>query len=212
MLNFYSVQATNRKTKRLVNRNNVKDNQLLKEIIDGCKANSRKWQAKLFELYYGKMMAVCLRYHSDRDDAQETLQQGFIKVFEKLDAYDFTGSFDGWMRRIFANTAIDAIRKNKKNPIRKDTDEDFVTETFDPMVEEEIISAISSKAELAQEAIEQLSPQYRTVFNLYVIEEYTHKEIAELLGISEGTSKSNLSKAKMNLQKVLKERYIELDK
>lgn len=190
----------------------MKDKQLLKEIIDGCKGNSRKWQAMLFELYYGKMMAVCLRYHSDRDDTKEILQQGFIKVFENLGGYDFSGSFDGWMRRIFVNTAIDAIRKNKKNPIRKDKDEDFVTETFDPMVEEEALDALSLKAELAQEAIEKLSPQYRAVFNLFVIEEYTHKEIADLLGISEGTSKSNLSKAKLNLQRILRERYIELDK
>lgn len=190
----------------------MKDNHSLQEIIEGCIANQRKWQAKLFELYYGKMMSVCLRYHSDRDDAQETLQQGFIKVFEKLDAYDFSGSFEGWLRRIFANTAIDALRKNKKNPIRKENDEEFVTEVFDPMAENETIEAIIHKAELAQEAIDQLSPQYRIVFNLFVVEEYTHKEIAEILGISEGTSKSNLSKAKLNLQRILKERYIELDR
>ncbi|MCT4561443.1 MAG: RNA polymerase sigma factor [Crocinitomicaceae bacterium] len=189
----------------------MKDTHQLKEIIEGCIANKRKAQAKLFELYYGKMMGVCLRYHKDKDDAQEILQQGFIKVFEKLDAYEFTGSFDGWMRRIFVNTSIDAIRKNKKNPIRKENDEEFVMESSNPVIEEEELDLMSLKASIALEAIDELSPQYRAVFNLYVIEEYSHKEIAELLGISEGTSKSNLSKAKANLQKILKDRYIQLD-
>jgi len=156
-------------------------------------------------------MSVCLRYHRNPDDAQEILQQGFIKVFEKLEGFDYTGSFEGWMRRIIVNTAIDAIRKSKKDPIRKENDEDFVLDAVNPMVEEEELDLTSMKASLALEAIEELSPAYKTVFNLYVIEEYTHKEIAEILGVSEGTSKSNLAKAKMNLQKILKEKYIRLD-
>lgn len=183
----------------------------LKEIIDGCIANKRKWQSKLFELYYGKMMGVCLRYHSDKDDAQETMQQGFIKVFEKLDTYDFSGSFDGWMRRIFANTAIDSLRKHKKDPIRVEKDELFADSTFDPVQEQEDDALLQLQAEEAMDAINQLSPQYRAVFNLYVLEDYSHKEIAEILNISEGTSKSNLSKAKQNLQKILKERYTNIE-
>ena len=106
-----------------------------------------------------------------------------------------------------ANTAIDQIRKSKKDPMLTDNDEDFKLGTEDKVVEQEELESLEIRAELAMEAIQQLSPAYRAVFNLYVMEEYTHKEIAEILGISEGTSKSNLAKAKMNLQKILKEKF-----
>ena len=82
-------------------------------------------QEELFKLYYGKMLGVCMRYATDRDSAEEVLQEGFIKIFDKLDAFDYKGSFEGWMRRIMANTAIDSIRRNKKNPLLTDNDEDF---------------------------------------------------------------------------------------
>jgi len=148
-----------------------------------------------------------MRYARDRDSAEEMLQEGFIKVFDKLEGFDYKGSFEGWMRRIVANTAIDQIRKSKKDPLLTDKDEDFKLGTEDRVVEKEEQEALEIKAEIAMEAIQNLSPAYRAVFNLYVMEEYTHKEIAEILGISEGTSKSNLAKAKMNLQKILKERF-----
>jgi len=115
----------------------VENSEQLKEIITGCIENNRKSQEQLFKLFYGKMLSVCMRYHRNPDDAQEVLQIGFIKVFDKLGAYDHTGSFEGWLRRIFANTCIDAIRKSKKDPIRKDSDEEFVLEAFNPMVEDE---------------------------------------------------------------------------
>jgi RNA polymerase sigma-70 factor (ECF subfamily) len=190
---------------------NVENKNELKEIIAGCIENKRKSQEQLFKLFYGKMMGVCMRYHRDQDDAQEILQLGFIKVFDKLEGYDHTGSFEGWMRRIFANTCIDAIRKSKKDPIRTENDEDFVLETENTIEAKEDFELTSIKAEVAMQAIESLSPAYRTVFNMYVIEEYTHKEIGEILGISEGTSKSNLSKAKMNLKKILKEKFTTID-
>ncbi len=194
-----------------MNEDNVENKNELKEIIQGCIENNRKSQEQMFKLFYGKMMAVCNRYHRDKDDAQEILQLGFIKVFEKLDKYDHTGSFEGWMRRIFANTCIDAIRKSKKDPIRTENDNDFVLDAENEIEEKEDFEITSIKAEAAMQAIESLSPAYRSVFNLYVIEEYTHKEIGEILGISEGTSKSNLSKAKMNLQKILKEKFTTID-
>ncbi len=153
------------------------------------------------------MLGVCMRYSKDRDSAEEVLQEGFIKIFEKLDRFNYQGSFEGWMRRIMANTAIDAIRKNKKNPLLSDNDEDFKLISEDAIVDQENLDLIQLKAEVAMEAINSLSPAYKAVFNLYVIEKYTHKEIAEMLEISEGTSKSNLSKAKLNLQKVLKEKF-----
>lgn len=153
-----------------------------------------------------------MRYISDRDSAQEVLQVSFLKVFDKLEHFDFSGSLEGWIRRIVSNTAIDHLRKAKKDPFLSDQDNDFKSMAADPMQEQEILTHTQLKAEFAQKAIEKLSPAYRTVFNLYVIEEFSHKEIAELLGISEGTSKSNLAKAKMNLQRHLKEQFIQLDK
>lgn len=183
----------------------------LKKIIDGCLANNRRSQEELFRLYYGKMLSVCMRYATDRDSAEEVLQEGFIKIFDKLTAFNYEGSFEGWMRRIMSNTAIDSIRKAKKNPILTDNDEDFKLGAEDPMVLMEDLESLGLKAEIALEAINQLSPAYKSVFNLYVLEDYTHKEIADILGISEGTSKSNLSKAKVNLQKILKEKFMNID-
>ena len=152
-----------------------------------------------------------MRYARDRDSAEEMLQEGFIKVFDKLEGFDYKGSFEGWMRRIVANTAIDQLRKSKKDPMLTDNDEDFKLGAENPIVEREEVEAVEIRAEMAMDAIQELSPAYRAVFNLYVMEEYTHKEIAEILGISEGTSKSNLAKAKMNLQKILKERFLKMD-
>lgn len=189
----------------------MENKKLLEKIIEGCLRNDRRAQEELFKLFYGKMLGVCMRYSKDRDTAEEILQEGFIKIFDKLDAFDYKGSFEGWMRRIIANTAIDSIRKSKKNPMLTDQDDDFKLGAIDPMVEQEDFEFTGIKAELAVQAIQELSPAYQTVFNLYVIEEYTHKEIAEILGISEGTSKSNLSKAKFNLQKILKEKFMNID-
>ncbi len=162
-------------------------------------------------MYYGKMLAVCLRYIQDRDSAEEVLQEGFIKIFDKLEAFDYKGSFEGWMRRIMANTAIDSIRRHKKDPMLTDNDEDFKLGSVNPSIEREEEEFTAIKAEMALEAIQELSPAYRAVFNLYVIEDYTHKEIAEILNISEGTSKSNLAKAKQNLQKILIDRFKNID-
>jgi RNA polymerase sigma-70 factor (ECF subfamily) len=150
---------------------------------------------------------VCLRYIKDRDSAQEVVQDGFIKVFDKLELFDFRGSIEGWMRRIFSNTAIDAIRKAKRNPFLSDQDNDFKVPAENAMEERETLEELQLKYEVAKDCIDRLSPAYRTVFNLYVFEEYSHKEIAEILGISEGTSKSNLAKARMNLQKMLETKY-----
>ncbi len=148
-----------------------------------------------------------MRYLSDKDTAMEVVQEGFIKVFDKLEVFDFKGSLDGWIRRIIANTAIDHIRKNKRSPFLSDQDRDFKQDAENELEMREDLDLLELKAEVAMEAISKLSPAYRTVFNLFVIEDYTHKEIAEMLGINEGTSKSNLAKAKMNLQRILKEKF-----
>lgn len=154
---------------------------------------------------------VCKRYTMDDDSAQEILQNGFIKIFEKLEMFDFKGSFDGWVRRIIANTAIDSIRKSKRMPLLSENDSEFVTETENTMEEEEDMEFQSVQANIALAAVEELTPGYRAVFNLYVFEEYTHKEIAEILGISEGTSKSNLAKAKQNLQRIIESKTVKFD-
>jgi RNA polymerase sigma-70 factor (ECF subfamily) len=190
-------------------RNTFGKNLDLDEIIERCKSSDRRAQELLFRHLYGKMLAVCMRYISDKDSAQEVVQEGFIKVFENVKGYNSQGSFEGWVRRIMANTAIDAIRKKKKDPYLSDDDRDFKVIPEEENGEEEW-EITSLKASYALEAIEQLSPAYRTVFNLYVMENYTHKEIAALLGINEGTSKSNLAKAKMNLQTYLKRKFIQI--
>lgn len=184
----------------------------LREIIDGCVRDDRVSQQVLFESFYGKMMGVCLRYTKDKDQAQEVLQQGFIKVFDKLSEFDFKGSFEGWMRRIMVNTSIDMIRKKQRGPMS--TDEDFILEqnSLYETDDDTDLDLTKLKAKYAMEAIQELSPAYQTVFNLYVIENYTHAEIAEILDITEGTSKSNLAKAKQNLRKILKEKFIKLDR
>ena len=176
----------------------------LSRIVDKCKRRDLLSQRKIYELFYVKMMSVCYRYARDDDEAKDILQDGFIKVFEKIDNYSFGGSFEGWMRRIIVNTAIDTYRKRKREltlneAIYKDRNNDFNNEEdYNPYESLSIKDIIS--------AMQLLSPAYRTVFNLYIMEGMTHKEIASELDISEGTSKSNLAKAKANVKKILSEK------
>ena len=188
---------------RLLIENTVETKEELQIIVDGCIKGKRKYQKQLFEMFYGKMMAVCMRYAKDQDEAQDMVQNGFIKIFKKLDVYNFEGSLEGWIRRIMVNTAIDQIRKNKRDPfsIEEDSRIQNIEEEVPFSEEDEYETKI--QAEEAIKAISNLSPAYRTVFNMYVMEGFTHKEIAEYLGISEGTSKSNLAKAKQKLKAAL---------
>lgn len=188
----------------------VKHDQL-KKVIQRCVGGKRSAQKELFDYFYGKMLGVCMRYTRDKDSAQEVCQEAFIKVFDKLSEFDFKGSFEGWLRRIMVNASIDAIRKKQR--MATSTDEDFLLETNSLYEEDNTVDPdlTKLKAKYALEAVQALSPAYRTVFNLYVIENYSHKEIADILGISEGASKSNLAKAKQNLRKMLKEKFIHLD-
>lgn len=204
------MKATCDLNKRLVNILNVENKEKLIGIIEGCLRNDRKSQQELFKFFYGKMLSVCMRYTNDNDTAQEVVQEGFIKVFEKLKTFDYNGSFEGWVRRIFVNTSIDYIRKSKKDPFLTDNDNDFKIGGENILEDREELEIFDLKAEMALEAIQKLTPAYRSVFNLYVLENYSHKEIAEILGISEGTSKSNLSKAKVNLQKILEQKIANL--
>ena len=158
----------------------------------------RKMQQALYDKFSGKMYAVCLRYTKDEDDAQDVLQDGFIKVFKNLAKFRSEGSFEGWVRRIFVNTDIEHYRRSvNMKPVTEKEErslEDNDLSALDNLHEKEIIKLINK-----------LSPGYRTVFNLFVIEGYGHKEIAEMMRISEGTSKSQLARAKAVLQKMIKE-------
>ncbi|MEY3397943.1 MAG: hypothetical protein RL220_537 [Bacteroidota bacterium] len=157
----------------------------------------------MYKLYYGKMKAVCLRYTKDADAAQDVLQEGFIKVFSNIDRYTGVGSFEGWVRRIMVNLSIDRFRKSKTDLLMLGSERS--SEEFEDEIEDEIdeYDRYDFKPEEIIEAMHQLSPAYRTVFNLYVFENYTHQDIADTLGISVGTSKSNFAKAKRNLKNIL---------
>lgn len=144
-----------------------------------------------------KMFGVCLRYSKSRGEAEEILQEGFIRVFEFIHQYNFAGSFEGWVRKIMVNCALQKYRSKKQMHAVVNIDSTSV----EPISNEEILSRIGTK-ELLQ-MVQQLSPGYRMVFNLYVFEGMKHREIAEHLGISEGTSKSNLSDARAFLQKAV---------
>ena len=185
--------------------------QAFASIIDGCIAGERRSQQRVYELFYGKMMAVCLRYTKNHDQAKDILQDGFIKVFRSMDRFNRAGSFEGWIRRIMVNTAIDHFRRAKNAYLL--LGEERSIEDFGDQDEEDTIQD-TEEEELPDlkpadviNAMQKLTPAYRTVFNLYVFEEMTHKEIAELLGINIGTSKSNLAKAKNNLKKLLKKEH-----
>ncbi len=174
-------------------------------IIDGCLAGERRSQQQVYELFYGKMMAVCLRYTKNHDQAKDILQDGFIKVFRSMEHFNREGSFEGWIRRIMVNTAIDHFRRARHSYLL--LGEDRSMEEFEDLPDEEEDAGQNDLPDLKPadviNAMQKLTPAYRTVFNLYVFEGMTHKEIADTLSINIGTSKSNLAKAKSNLKRLL---------
>lgn len=178
----------------------------LEKNIKGCLNDDRLSHFKLFEKYQKQMLRVVSRYAKDSSEADEMLQIGFIKVFKNLHKYRNTGVFAGWLRRIFINTAIDYLRRKKINKnvfIGDDYKLDLLSNKFNFGE----ASTITLDSKLITDAINKLSHQYKMVFNLFVVEDYSHKEISEILNISEGTSKSNLFKAKANLKEVLQPHY-----
>lgn len=175
------------------------------DLIEACIRKERWAQRVLYEEHYGKMMGVCLRYANNSDDALDILHEGFIKVFKHIAKYQPGTSLTAWIRRIMVNTAIDYYRKN----IRRRTED--LEQAYDvESPQADAISQCTEKEILA--AVQELSPAYRTVFNLYVIEGYSHKEIAELLDITESTSRSNLVKARLKLQAALTARFSAYEK
>ncbi len=171
--------------------------------VMACGQNSRESQKVIYSSFYGYAMAICDRYAGNQDDAIEILNDGFLKVFRDIHNYkpayaDVISSFKGWLRKIMVYTSIDHFRKNLKHHVVTQLD-NVVYQV--PSVNDDELDKISYEEIIR--SVQLLSPGYRTVFNLFVIEGWSHDEIAEHLGISAGTSKSNLSKARRQLQKIL---------
>ena len=179
------------------------DKNALKKLVKGCIKGERSAQQVLYERYYPKMMGICYRYARDSDEAKDLMHDGFIKIFKSLHKYKFSGSLEGWMRRLMINSAIDHYRKYKNIFSLSETNvqEEFTEQENN---DEDIYSNFNTQ--MIMEAVQNLSTAYRTVFSLYAIEGYSHKEIAEKLNISIGTSKSNYSKARLNLRNQLEEK------
>ena len=169
----------------------------LDRIIDKCKEGDRQAAEKIYQIFSAKMFALCLRFSKDRADAEDTLQDGFIKIFTSIVPYTGKGSFEGWMKRIMINTAMEKFRKNP--PLQ------IVEELPEIEDNEDIDEEVSIPEEVLADFVNQLPERYKMVFNLYVIEEMSHKDIAALLGINEGTSKSNLARAREILKRKVKE-------
>lgn len=173
------------------------------ELIAGCLRQNRTCQEALYKRFYGKMLGVTMRYARDRDEARDMLQEGFIKVFTSISNFSGKGSFEGWVRRIVVNTSIDHLRKNKHEYMIVSSVHSRDGDLPDAVDEADGNELLQLSEEQLIACIQQLSPAYRAVFNLYVMENLPHKEISERLGISEGTSKSNLAKARYQLKKIL---------
>lgn len=178
--------------------NETTANSQMAEILSLCKKGDRLAQKRLFDSLASKMLPLCKRYMGDDQSAQDVLQEGFITLFTKLDAYEVSGSFEGWARRIFVNAALMQLRKQGAL-MEKGID------NFETVGTEDSRIAHNLDYEHLIKLIGDLPPGFRTVFNLYVIEGFSHKEIAQALGISENTSRSQLQRARMLLQKRLKE-------
>jgi len=168
------------------------------QIIAGCISGERKYQEILYHTYSSKMFSVCLRYANEYAGAEDLLQDGFIKVFNNIQKFRSEGSFEGWIRRIFVNNSIEYFRKKANMYVVQET-EALTYEYYDDNAVQKLMK------EDLMKIIQSLSVGYRTIFNLYAIEGYSHKEIAEMLNITEGTSKSQLARARYLLQKKIAE-------
>jgi RNA polymerase sigma factor (sigma-70 family) len=162
------------------------------KLVRQCKKRDGKAQEQLYRLFSRQLFGICLKYSRNKVEAEDNLQDSFITIFNKIESYDFKGSFEGWLRKITMNTVLQKYRKEGVFTIISDNMEDEVS--VEVSNDEDI--SIDSVLELIQE----LPDRYRLVFNLYALDDYSHKEIATLLNISEGTSKSNLARARMILK------------
>lgn len=169
------------------------------DLIKGCIEGDVQMQRMLYDQFSSKMYGVCLRYAENTEDANDVMQEGFIKVYKSLAKFRAEGSFEGWIRRIFINTCIEHYRKKVKlynvTEVQENTIEDSELDALDSLATKDILNIVN-----------ELSPGYKQVFNLHVVEGYSHKEIADMLAITEGTSKSQLARAKGVLKKLIEAR------
>lgn len=169
----------------------------LEKLIKKCANNDQKAQEEVYRLYSGKLFALCLKYSRNKTEAEDNLQDGFITIFKKIKQFKHKGSFEGWMKRIVINTALQTYReKNVLNLVH----EEYVSDEVRVDVEVEEVSL-----DYLLGLIQGLPNQYRLVFNMYILDGYSHREVSKKLGISEGTSKSNLSRARAILKKRIEE-------
>lgn len=189
------------------------------KLLKACLKGDRRAQKELYERFARKMFGVCLMYASEKNMAEDFLQEGFIRVFMKLDSFKAIGSLEGWIRRIIINTSLELLRKKDilRHALEIDDFNDYDSTKPDSfysyLVDENfnddndgIFNQISS--EILNSTIQEMPVGFRTVFNLYVMEEYSHREIGQMLDISEGTSKSQYARARVWLQKRLNERKV----
>lgn len=171
-----------------------------KELIEACVRHDSRAQKRLYDLYAARMLAVCVRYVGNRENAKDVLQEGFLTVFDKIGTYRGQGSFEGWMRRVFANESLMYIRRND---VLKYADEiESVPEGSLGLETETPLDRINARQ--LMDLVSQMPAGFRTVFNLYVLEGFSHQEIAETLGITEGSSRSQLSRGRVWLQEKIK--------
>ncbi len=167
------------------------------ELIQGCLEGKKEIQKQFYQRYAPTMLGVCFRYFNSREEAEDALQEGFIKVFANLRSFRNEGSLEGWVRRIIVNTSLNMIRNHLKYKFHTDIDDAVNVISED----EDIVGEINREEMLR--LLQELPPGYKLVFNLYEIEGYSHKEIADMMGISVSTSKTQLLKARKWLQKKL---------
>ena len=163
----------------------------IEQLINDCKKKNIKAQEQLYRHYAPKLFSVCLKYSRNYTDAQDNLQDGFLLIFEKIHLYSFKGSFEGWLKRVMINHILQLYRKETFLSLVNEE----ITEAVDVVIEEDTVSM-----EYLMKIIQELPDRYRLVFNLFAIDGYSHQEIAEMLNINIGTSKSNLSRARLILK------------
>ncbi len=163
----------------------------LDELIKQCANNDRKAQKEIYQLFAGKLFSTCLKYSRNKQEAQDNFQDGFIVIFEKIGQFNFKGSFEGWLKRVMVNTVLLKYRKkNVLNIVTEDIPDEVIVDVDDDEISLDFLLNL----------INELPDRYRLVFNLYALDGYSHKEISEMLQIAEGTSKSNLARARAILK------------
>ena len=173
----------------------------LDQLIIKCKENDTKAQSELYKLFSSKLFAICLKYSRNKAEAEDNLQDAFVTIFNKMSQFKFKGSFEGWLKRITVNTALQRYRtKGVFNIVNEDNIQDFTVE-----IEDDI------DLDFLLQCIQNLPDRYRLVFNLYVLDDYSHKEIAEMLDITTGTTKSNLARARAILKEKIKNYKVKLN-